>query len=64
MELLVQRDGQDKGNADSLDNYLMNFCEGDDMDVNTLPSVESDDPIEDLDLEKKLALISLGSYYL
>jgi hypothetical protein len=47
MELLVQdMDKENKGNVDNLDDYLMDFCEGDDMDVDT---VESDDPIEDLD---------------
>jgi hypothetical protein len=50
MELLVQEmDKENEGNADNLDDYLMDFCEGDDMDINTLPSVELDDPIEDLD---------------
>jgi hypothetical protein len=50
MELLVQEmDKENKGDADNLDDYLMDFCEGDNMDVTTLPSVESDDPIKDLD---------------
>jgi hypothetical protein len=51
MELLFHEMGKEyNGNADNLDNYLMGFWEGDDdMDLSTLPSVDSDDPIEDLD---------------
>jgi hypothetical protein len=50
MEILVQEmDEENKGDVDDLDDYLMDFCVGDDMVVDTLPSVESDDPIEDLD---------------
>jgi hypothetical protein len=38
-------------NANNLDDYLRDFWEGDDdMDVNTLSSIESNDPIDDLDL--------------
>jgi hypothetical protein len=43
MELLVQEmDEEDVVEADNLDDYLMEFWK-------TLPSVESEDPIEDLD---------------
>jgi hypothetical protein len=47
MELLLQAINEENmAEADNLDDYLMNFWEGDDMDVDTLPSVESNDPIE------------------
>jgi hypothetical protein len=50
MELLLQAIEEGTvDNANTLDEYLMDFWEGDDMDVDTLPSVESDDLIEDLD---------------
>jgi hypothetical protein len=50
MELLLQAmDKENVAEADNLDDDLMDFWEGDNMDVDTLPSVESDDPIEDLD---------------
>jgi hypothetical protein len=55
MELLL--DKENEGKANNLDNYLMGFLEGDDMDVNTLPSVESDDPIEDFGEEEPFDLI-------
>jgi hypothetical protein len=50
MELLLQAmNKENKGKANNLNDYLMGFLEGDNIDVNTLPSVESNDPIEDLD---------------
>jgi hypothetical protein len=55
MELLVQEmDEEDQVEANNLDDDLMDFWEGHDMDVNTLPSVESDDPIEDIDFAEDL----------
>jgi hypothetical protein len=52
MELLLQEMDEDNGgNASTLDDYLMGFWEGGvNMDLNTIPSVDSDDPTEDLDL--------------
>jgi hypothetical protein len=50
MELLVQEmDNENEGDANNLDDYLMGFWEGDDMDVDTCFSFESDDPIADFD---------------
>jgi hypothetical protein len=46
-------DKENLAEADNLDDYLMDFWEGDDMDVDTLPSVESNDPIEDLDFAEE-----------
>jgi hypothetical protein len=37
-----------------------NFCEVDEMDVDTLPSVESDDPIEDLDFGEETSFDLIG----
>jgi hypothetical protein len=52
MELLVQAMEEDsRANVGNLDNYLMGFWEGDDdMDAEKLPSVESKNPIDDIDL--------------
>jgi hypothetical protein len=54
MELILQAMEEDnRANVSNLDNYLMGLQVGDDdMDSNTLPSVESDKPIDDLDLSK------------
>jgi hypothetical protein len=50
MELLLQAmDEENAAEAEDLDDYWKDFWEGDDMDVNSLSSVDSDDPIEDLD---------------
>jgi hypothetical protein len=50
MELLLQAmDEENVAEADNLDDYWKDFWEGDDMDVDSLPSVDSNDPIEDLD---------------
>jgi hypothetical protein len=58
MELLLQAmDKENVAEADDLDDYLMDFWEGDNMDVDTLPSVESDDQLKILISEKKKFLI-------
>jgi hypothetical protein len=73
MEFLLQAmDEENKG--ENLDDYLMGFLEDDNMDVDTLPSVESNDPIEDLDFGEEepfdlirdllLMTVSYGEYFL
>jgi hypothetical protein len=67
-------DKENLAEADNLDDYLMDFWEGDDMDVDTLPSVESNDPIEDLDFAEEepfdliwdllLVTVVYGEYFL